>query len=154
MLNKPIDIANISYIFNYARLVFSNIFPIIWFSVVILFIAHVLYIDSVVYLCESDTSVVLYNLKVTLINEVANYRISQAKVDCYTDLYHKLQEISRPNFRNFDLEAQYMRKLDIYRDIMRVTFHKVTDLENSIKAIQPEFKSPLQNLAYYPRFRG
>jgi len=125
----------------------SPAFPIILGT--ILYLVYVVYLTPVI-LCD-DNCLTLYELKTKLTSEVANYRVSIINIEQYSDLQEQLKQISRPNFRNFNLEESYASK---YHNAMRVHDQSITiinKLEASIKRIEPDFKSPLRFNNYYPR---
>ena len=126
--------------------ILSPIFPIILGT--ILFLLYIIY-STPVMLCD-DNSWALFELKTQLTSEVAKYRISLVNIEQYSDLQEQLNQVSRPNFRNFRLEEYYTNK---YQDAIREHNQSITiinKLEASIKSIEPSFNSPL-SLNYYTR---
>jgi hypothetical protein len=85
-----------------------------------------------------------------LTSELAKYRISLINIEQYSDLQEQLHEVSRPNFRNFQLEEHYK---NMYQDAIRQHNESITTiskLEASIKKIEPNFSSP-KTLNYFTR---
>jgi hypothetical protein len=104
-------------------------------------------------LCE-DNGWTLYELKAQLTSELANFRISLIKIEKYTDLQDQLKQISRPNFRNFNLEEYYS---NMYQNAILEHNQSITTidkLEASIKKIEPGFIRPVDFNSYGRIGRG
>lgn len=153
LLNRPINVSDLnlfSAFKNRLLFFFLPVFPCIWVMLVS-YIFCILYLNNGAWLCDGGSNVDLYDLKVNLTKAFADFRINQAKVDCYTDLYSQLMDISRPNFRNFGLEESYINKINLYKHNMRECFAKTEELSDAIKKLQPGFKSPIRDIFIYPR---
>jgi hypothetical protein len=89
-------------------------------------------------------------LKTQLTSELAKYRISLINIEQYSDLQEQLKQISRPNFRNFNLEEYYtnMCQNAIKEHDKSITI--INNLEASIKSIEPNFKTPISS-SYFGR---
>lgn len=140
---------NIDYILIRLRLfLLSPIFPITIVLGTILFLVFIIY-SSPVMLCD-DNGWTLFNLKTELTSELAKYRMSIVSIEQYSDLQEQLKEISRPNFRNFDLEKYYASEYQNAIKEYNQSLIKINNLEISIKSIEPDFKLPITS-NYYGR---
>jgi len=133
---------NINSIFMRLRLlILSPIFPPIIILGTILFLVFIIY-SSPVMLCD-DNGWRLFELKSQLTSELAKYRISIISFEEYSDLQEQLNQISRPNFRNFSLEEYYTNRIQNALKEQNQSITIINNLEASIKRIEPDFKTPI-----------
>jgi hypothetical protein len=78
-----------------------------------------------------------------LTSELAKYRISIISFEEYSDLQEQLNQISRPNFRNFSLEEYYTNRIQNALKEQNQSITIINNLEASIKRIEPDFKTPI-----------
>jgi len=133
---------NINYIFMRLRLfLLSPVFPLIMILGTILFVVFIIY-SSPVMLCD-DNGWTLYELKNQLTSELAKYRVSLINIEQYSDLQEQLKQISRPNFRNFNLEEHYTNMCQKAIMEHNKALTNLNNLEASIKRIEPNFNMPV-----------
>lgn len=95
-------------------------------------------------MCD-DNGYFLYELKRSLVQEIANFRV--ANVEC--TLYEELQEQERKfslkvRTTDLDREEEITEKLKNSVTKMRESLSKIEKLETSIKKIEPNFKSRME----------
>ena len=126
-------------------LILSPVFPSLLSF--ILLIVYKIYLDPAT-LCDDGDWYKLYELKVSLTKEIANYNISIIKVEEYTNLQAQLNEISRPNLRDFSKENLYSSKLDTWQTRSVNSLNNVRVIEYSITQIDPNFRSSAPHLSF------
>jgi hypothetical protein len=89
-------------------------------------------------------------LKNQLTSELAKYRISLINIEQYSDLQEQLKQISRPNFKNFNLEEYYTNMCQNAIKEHDESITSIKNLEVSIKKIEPNFKTPISS-SYFGR---
>lgn len=126
----------INTIFMRLRLFISS--PIFFIILaVVVYIAYMIY-STPITLCD-DNGLVLNQLKDNLRLEVSKYRTSLLTLDYYTESIREYMKISRPNFRDFNLENTWKNAIVAHND----SLGQIHSLEASIKNIEPGFKTPL-----------
>jgi hypothetical protein len=136
---------NKNYIFiRLELLTLSPIFPSLLSF--LLFTAYKIYFDPFM-LCDEGDWYKLYELKGNLTREIANYNITMIKIGEYSDLQTQLNEVSRPNYRNFSQESFYSSKLDTWQKRSINSLNNIRQIECSIRMIDPNFKS---SVAHFP----
>lgn len=81
-------------------------------------------------------------------HETTKFRVSTVKFVHYTDLYNQLIGVSRPNFRNFQLEEELISNINQTRLESNNILYRVRELEGLIKEVQPDFTSPISPISY------
>lgn len=113
----------------------------------IIFITYKICCDPVM-LCDDGDIYTLYELKTNLTKETANYHIATLKIQEYNDLHNHLREISTPRFRNFQLETIYSYNVESWRIKMINSLNNVRQIENTIRNIDPNFRSSLTHISF------
>jgi hypothetical protein len=99
-------------------------------------------------LCDEGDIYTLYELKTNLTKETTDYRIAILKINEYNDLHNQLREISTPRFRNFQLEEFYSNKVENWRIKMINSLNNVHQIENTIRIIDPNFRSSITHISF------
>ncbi len=115
---------------------------------IILFIIYKIIFDT--HLC--DDGLILYNLKVDLTMQTAEYRTANINYEFYTDLFN--QASNRPtDQRDYTVESEFIRRAHDNCISMRNIYDNINEIIRNIKRIEPTFRSPIMNIAY-PRIAG
>ena len=99
-----------------------------------------------VVLCD-DNGRQLYELKMKLTVETANYRKSIVDYELYIDLYNQLTRYSPSSVHSLTAEA-FIKNANNSRVIMCESLDKVRTIEESIRIIKPDFSSPISHIAF------
>ena len=134
---------NIYYIFKILRpSVLYWLFPLL--LVLAISLIYSLYFN-VPYLCDDNGYSTLFNLKYRLTAEVAVFRQSVINHECYSDMYEQLTNYLPSGFRDIPREQWLDNQIQSWQLRMNESLNRARQIEASIKAIEPNFNSPLAN---------
>jgi hypothetical protein len=101
-------------------------------------------------LCD-DNGYCLYELKRSLIQEIANFRVANVQRALYEDLQVQETKFSlKVRTTDLDREEEITGKLKNSVTKMYESLSKIKEIETSIKKIEPDFKSQIQFNSYKP----
>ena len=135
-----------NYIFLRLRLlIMFYIFPIL-LSLIILYMVCRSQTHFIV-LCDDD-GYTLYNLKVDLTLEAANYRKSLVDYELYTDLLNQLRGRSYLMGRDPAAEQNLLANANYALTKLNQSLDRVRDIEGNIRIISPGFRSPITQISF------
>jgi|ERR1700738_1107325 len=136
---------NINYTGCSKQIIFLSKNPLFPFLLgLVLFITYQLCFGSII-LCDGGET--LYDLKVNLITETHGYRLHVINYEYFTDIHNQMT--TRPmRERNYNGEIAILEGANKALRDANESFRKITELEGSIKVIEPNFRSPLQAINY------
>lgn len=115
------------------------------FPILLLATFYIIYIIdmSTPHICDDNNWYYLYQLKNSLTLEINNFRTTIVNYECYSTLREQLAEVSRTNFRDFGQETLLDDNITNTRAKMELSYNRLRDIENSIRSIQPDFRSSI-----------
>jgi hypothetical protein len=109
------------------------------------------YQNNMYILCD-DNGKLLYELKMNLTVETANYRRSEVDYVYNMDMYNQLVGYS-PASRSSGPAQMLIQNAQAETHNMRISLDKIRLIEDNIRIIKPDFRSAIIRIAY-PRIAG
>jgi len=124
-----------TYLFTY-----SPLFPIVLGSII--FITYRIYFEPVL-LCD-DHGYLLYELKRNLTKEIAKWRLADIECALYQDLQEQETKFCL-KVRTTDLDREEEIHNNLIQSVAKMhnALSNMKDIENTIKKLDPNFKSPI-----------
>lgn len=120
----------------------SSAFPIL--LGIMIFIVYIIYFEPAI-LCDDNGSI-LYELKRKLAEEIANYKIINVRFELYKDFQEQDLNYSLSTGKtNINREVNTQFQIEQSIKGLQNYCSKIHKLENSIKNLEPDFKSPVDS---------